>query len=163
MGGGGGTGDQHFFFCLLLSPFSNIYKAIFPIAPDTSPSPWVSAGWAQATNSRRYFSQNSIWFCWQVQWASGWCGGVHGTPSLFPTTGLGAAPGPKNWLGWVGWPCHQEARCHLSTFHSLRPLPCGDPASTLPPCPAPFGSHANDPEVISPPEDPEVILPTETP
>lgn len=56
-----------FFFLFLFAFFFQIFMKRFSIYPDTSSPPWVSAGRAQTTNSRRYFPQSSIWLRWQVQ------------------------------------------------------------------------------------------------
>lgn len=52
--------------------FFQIFMKRFSMYPDTSSPPWVSAGRAQTTNSRRYFPQSSIWLHWQVQRAARW-------------------------------------------------------------------------------------------
>lgn len=53
----------HFLFA---SFFPQIFMKRFSIYPGASSPPWVSAGRAQTTNSRRYFPQSSSCLSWQM-------------------------------------------------------------------------------------------------
>lgn len=115
-------------FFLFLFAFFQIFMKRFSIYPDTSSPPWVSAGRAQTTNSRRYFPQSSIWLHWQVQRAACWesaeaeGGGTQG--------GQPRSPQPEHpALGSPGMPWHmgsghrERAGCiHRLMSHSPEPL-----------------------------------------
>lgn len=89
-------GVSSFFLFLSAFFFSQIFMKSFSIYPDTSSPPWVSAGRAQTTNSRRYFPQSSIWLHWQVQRAACWelaeaeGGGARGRQLHSPRPGCSA-------------------------------------------------------------------------